>query len=207
MSISEAIAKRAIKQVVHFTTNRGLIGILDSGFLKSREILPEDSRLEFIIKNNSATRKDVEWLSFVNLSITKVNHEFFNYCSKWHHDIFWCVLSFSPEILTHDGVVFTTTNNIYPSVQRGRGESGFESIFADTVYGKYNTRISRSKSQPLNLPTDIQAEVLYPTKVDISFLQKIIVSCDDHADDVSGITYPMGRGAIVVDVNKNVFTE
>lgn len=205
MNVSKLIDERGIERVVHFTTNKGLIGILDSGYLKSRGILPEDKRLEFIVKHNSPTRKDVEQIRYVNLSITNINREFFNYCSKWHDDIFWCVLCFSPEILTHDGVIFTTTNNIYPSVQRGVGLNGLEKLFSETVLGKYGQSIVRQPTHPLNATTDIQAEVLYPEKIDIKYLQKIIVSSEDHADDVSGITYPLDRKWIAIETDEYIF--
>jgi hypothetical protein len=57
----------------------------------------------------------------VNLSISRINARLFNISAKnWHRalDGWWAVLSFDPLILTHDGVVFATTNNAYPGVIR-----------------------------------------------------------------------------------------
>jgi hypothetical protein len=54
---------------------------------------------------------------------------------KWHStmDGWWCLLSFSPEILLHPGVFFATTNNIYTSVQRKMGAQGLNDLFADRI--------------------------------------------------------------------------
>ena len=96
------------------------------------------------------------------------------------------MLSFKPEILGHPGVVFTTTNNIYPACRRAEGLRGFEQLFADFVLGRHNTRHNRV-DKPANWPTDRQAEVLYPGELSCDYLQRIDVQLEESVDVVCGI--------------------
>ena len=107
--------QRGVTQVVHFTTVRGAVGVLGSGFVKSRKRLPKDEHLEFVYRRNAKFRKDTAWLDYVNLSIERINDWMFGASVRWHatEGNPWVVLSFDPQILAHPGVVFTTTNNIY----------------------------------------------------------------------------------------------
>lgn len=206
MSIQDVINNRGIEEVVHFTTHHGLIGILDSKYLKARDHLHEDQRLEFILKPNSKFRSDPAWTKYVNLSISRINKSFFNYCSRWHNDIHWCALSFSPSILQDDGVVFTTTNNIYrTSVIRASGEAGLEGMFAPSILGKNGALVTRSHNPCPSFTTDIEAEVLYPQQVSIDHLQRIIVPSEDALDEICGVTHALNCDHLRVDLDSNFF--
>lgn len=209
MTISSIIRNRGIKEILHFTTNEGLLGILHTRFLKSRERLPEDKRLEYIFKPNAVWRKDPLWLDYINLSISRINAKFFEIASKkWHkaRDIWWCVLSFDPIILTHEGVYFATTNNMYTGVKRGRGASGLEALFADRIIQWDDRVVIRDSHQPLNLTTCPQAEVLYPRKLSTTFLLKIYVQKPEHHDDICGQCSGVGHPVVDVFLKPEVFT-
>ena len=107
---------------------------------------------------------------------------------RWHvaEDNPWVVLSFDPVILGHRGVVFATTNNIYPACRRAEGRDGFERLFADSVRGRYDQRHDRSGKQA-DWPTDRQAEVLYPGQVSCKYLQRVDVQWDETVDKIYGI--------------------
>ncbi len=184
------IEEREIKEILHFTTNKGITGILALQSVLSRKRLPKKEYLEHILKLNCPDRsRDIDWLDYVNLSISSINKRLFDISKdKWHSrmDGWWCVLSFSPEILTHSGVVFCTTNNAYNSVvQRGEGATGLRGLFADRVI-EYESRTFaiRRNSTPSNQPTSSQAEVLYPQKLSLEYLQAIYVK---ESDDASAI--------------------
>lgn len=185
--IVAAATRRGIAEVLHFTTIQGAVGIIASGALKSRRRLPKEKYLEHVYRPNAAIRHDVAWLDYVNLSISRINDSMFGSSERWHvtEDVSWVVLSFVPEILGHPGVVFTTTNNIYPSCRRGEGLPGFNQLFDDPVFGRYNRRHTRA-GIPEHFTTDRQAEVLYPGEVDVGFLQRIDVQLDEALDDVHG---------------------
>src|SRR5882762_5509183 len=124
--VREFIQERGITEVLHFTTNLGLLGILTTRQLKSRALLETDQYLEFIFTPNAAIRRDKPWSDHVSLSISRANPSFFEISQRWHQleHIWWCILSFDPEILTHDGGWFVTTNNSWTGAIRGKGLEG-----------------------------------------------------------------------------------
>ena len=71
--ILEAAKMRGVRNVVHFTTLKGALGVLAAGAVKSRCRLPADKYLEHVYRPNSDIRKDRLWLDYVNLSIERIN--------------------------------------------------------------------------------------------------------------------------------------
>lgn len=196
MSILESIERREISEALHFTKNSGLSGTIHSRATKSRQLLEIDKELKYIFEPNANFRKDRQWLNYVNLSITDINSEFFRVSScSWHAGCgsWWCILSFSPRILTHDGVFFTTTNNIYSGVSRALGETGLEAMFAPQVQRWSGNVAVRPDGLASNLTTCEQAEVLYPEQLSTDYLQRIYVRTEEDADDVNGLLEIYGQ--------------
>ncbi|HEI8934487.1 TPA: DUF4433 domain-containing protein [Citrobacter freundii] len=196
-----SIKSKNINEILHFTTNLGLLGIIRTGAVLPNAELKEEDTLSFIFQQNSQKRKEweIKWLNYVNLSITKLNFEFFEY-SKYVHkdkDIYWAVLSFSPSILMDSGVHFTTTNNIYPSCIRGTGVEGFEKMFSDPVEGKFQKKIYRGQSHLSSWTTCEQAEVLYPGRLNLNRLIKIYVL---NSADKASIMAQLAALDLVLDV-------
>ena len=75
-----AAEKKGINEVLHFTTNYGLLGMLAKNALLPNSELKEENTLAFIFKQNSEQRKEKnrDWLNYCNLSISKINKEFFS---------------------------------------------------------------------------------------------------------------------------------
>lgn len=207
MTVLDLANQRGIREVVHFTTNRGLLGVLYTGLLKSRVRLADDERLEHILKLNSGSRKDTAWLDYVNLSVSRINTWFFSCSGRWHEDddICWFVLAFAPEVLNHEGVFFTTTNNIYTGVQRQVGESGFNALFAPSITRWSGNVVVRPALHPAHLTTCEQAEVLYPEGVSTEWLRRIYVSSEDHADEVYAQIGAVGHRPVEVVVDASKF--
>ena len=183
-----AAGRRGVKDVLHFTTVSGAIGAFAAGAVKNRNQLRDDQYLEHVYRPNAPFRKDKEWLDYVNLSIARINDWMFENSERWHvvEDNPWVMLSFDPVILGHRGVVFATTNNIYPACRRAEGRDGFERLFAESVGGRYNQRHDRIGKQA-DWPTDRQAEVLYPGQVSCKYLQRVDVQWDETVDKIYGI--------------------
>lgn len=182
MSIASLVEKRGIREVLHFTTNKGLIGILKDRVVLARQRLPKEATLEYLL--TCVVRRDLEWLHYVNLSITRINARLFGIASRsWYRDLdlWWCVLSFRPEILSHPGVFFATTNNMYSGVAREEGEAGLEALFAPRVV-QWDRSIVVREGLEDDQPTCYQAEVLYPGAVPTEFLQRLYVVLPEHED-------------------------
>lgn len=208
MAINKIIQERNINEIIHFTTNVGLVGIFSQNGILPNSELKDESTLAFIFQQNSETRKEKNknWLKYCNLSITKPNHEFFSYSKyRWREqDMFWAILSISPDILTHDDVFFTTTNNIYPSCIRGKGVESLELMFSDSIEGKFQKTFTRTPTHQKSWTTCEQAEILYPNKLDIKYIQKIYVENDLEKFSVCAQLYSMNK-KIEVIVKPEIF--
>lgn len=210
MSIEQFITDRKIGSVVHFTTNRGSLGIFASNALKSRHRLNDDEQLAHIFQPNARDRnKDAAWLDYANLSISRINTSFFRYSGNWHKEqgFFWCIFDFSPEIMTHDGVWFATTNNIYTGVRQTQGLKGLQAVFQETTVLWNGKVVTRTPDHPPSLPTCPQAEVLYPGEVSTQYLQRIYARCSSESDEIAAQMYAMGHRQVPVVVNPDLFGE
>jgi hypothetical protein len=189
MNISNIIADRGIRELLHFTTNHGCLGTLYSFALKSRAGLEGDRMVEYLFKPNAQLRKDVNHLNMVNFSIAHINSHFFRISSQnWHQgdDIFWVILSFAPEIACHPGVIFSTTNNMYTGVQRSAGPEGLVALFADPITRWAGNVVRRRPALDRGWPTCEQAEVLYPEEVSTRFLRRIYTRTEAERAEVIG---------------------
>jgi hypothetical protein len=189
-----AARQRDITDIVHFTTVTGAVGVLASGAVKSRRLLPTEQYLDHIYKPNAINRSgDAAWHGYVNLSVSVINDWMFDSSRRWHiqDGVSWVVLSFDPEILGDPGVVFTTTNNIYPACRRAEGLVGFGQMFEEVAAGRYGRPHSRADLAD-SLTTDRQAEVLYPGELRLRRLQRIDVQVEEALDDIEGALGALG---------------
>lgn len=205
MTIDEFIAYRGLTRILHFTRLNGLLGMLATWTVKSRQQLLNDRQLEYIYQPNALYRKDPNWLDYVNLSIEHINPQFFEICSKkWHKGTEWCIISFSTEILNHDGVVFVTTNNMYSDAVRGVGINGLKSLYADRIVSA-GSPITRQLDRQFSLPTSSQAEVLYPRELSLDYANCIYLSTDEHSDSLEGQLATLGTPRLHYEVNASLF--
>ena len=208
MSLLAAIEDRNVTEVLHFTTHLGLIGIIDGRKVKSRTQLGDDDRLEFILKLNAPIVKDEEWMDYVNLSISRINTRYFRSSENWHPEVRWRILSFSPNILTDDGVYFVTTNNAYSVAKRDTGTDGFEAMFAQRVrWGHYGSTKTRTSNMAEYFTTCDQAEVLYPTELSLDSLQRLYVATEEEQDEVYGVFSALNRKTVDVLVEPTRFRD
>ena len=208
MTIPQIIATRGIEEILHFTTNKGLIGILASRSLKSRKRLPKDKYLEHVYSANCKTRRDVAWLDYVNLSITDIDARLFEISSdKWHKDkdVWWCILAFASGILDHPDVHLSTTNNMYSGVKRGTGGQGLEALFKDRIHQYEGRYITRSPEHLPNQPTDPQAEVLYPGEVSTKHLKKVYVVGNMHRDTAKAMLSSVDHEELPIEKDPGKF--
>jgi hypothetical protein len=215
LTVAAEVARRGITEVLHFTSNRGLVGILASGELLSRRRLNRDDYLQVILHKNSAIRpedspffdKSADWLDFVNLSISDINSYFFRTSERWHRakDIWWVIAAFDPVIMTHEGVHFATTNNKYDYCRREKGIAGLRALFGNRIR-RLNTWFADRKGRPDSHPTCEQAEVLYPGAVPTRYLRKIYVRDVQDCDRVRGWLREFSVDNVQVVVDPTKFT-
>lgn len=189
--VVEAARRRGITEVLHFTTNKGAVGVLHDGAIRCRRSLPHEANLEFIYRPNAVDRsRDISWHGYVNLSISRINRSMFDSSRGWHDGdgISWVIFAFDPEILGDPGVVFATTNNAYPTVRRAEGVAGFEQLFRDSIpWGYYGSVHRRRRATPVTYTTDPQAEVLYPWALSLECLAGIYVQDEACLEQIEGL--------------------
>lgn len=196
MTVVNEVQRRGIKEILHFTTNRGIVGTLAKGALLSRYRLPLEASLQHILHVNAADRPEAQgffdksqnWLDYVNLSISEINRRYFLVSQRWHidADIWWGILAFDSEIMTHEGVIFTTTNNSYDLCVRKAGLAGLNELFEPCIGRKTpNWKVHRCQ-RSLELPTCEQAEVLYPGQISTEYLRRIYVPNENCHDIAKG---------------------
>ncbi len=212
MKVEAIVSSRNITEVLHFTTHQGLLGILYSEFVKPRISLPKEVDLEHIYLPNAPYRKDTDWLGYVNLSISRINYHFFGHSCRRQREIglWWCILAFKPVILSHEGVMFTTTNNIYSDVRRGEGGSGLEALFAPEIKSwnpeSCNPEVVRRDAQcPKNHTTCAQAEVLYRGDLSIEYLDRIYIERGEDEDEVHAQLGAIQRSNVSTTVAPEMF--
>lgn len=208
LGVMEIVRERKISEVLHFTTNPGLLGILATGTIKSRDLLETDEYLEFIFTGN-VKRKDPRWTGHVNLSITRVNPTFFSYSRSIHfgEELWWCVLSLDPVILSHPDVWFATTNNIWSGCRRGTGPDGLNALFEPTVERYWSIPPARrtGNHQP-NWTTCDQAEVLYPREMTTDFVQRINFAKAEHLATGQAQIETLGHRSLELVLRPEMFT-
>jgi hypothetical protein len=184
--VLSAIERRSITRVLHFTTNLGLVGVFATHQIKARSLLNKDQYLEHLFKANNPIRKDPLWAGYVSLSISRINTQHLEFSRQNHlqDDLWWCVIELTPEVLAHDGVLFVTANNIWPRSERAGGSAGLEALFSSRVAGRYSSYHDRYVDVPDAWTTCDQAEALYPSQIDSSYLRGVYVRSDHHAADV-----------------------
>lgn len=182
MTTAEAAARRGVREIVHFTTEKGLLGSIRKGALLSRTRVQDDADLAFIFQR-VWPRRDHAWTDHISLSVNVINLDLYRRAQAHLPDLWWTVLAFEPEILDHEGVWFATTNNIYPTCMRERGLAGFESLYAQEVLGRYSSRLTREGLDEAQ-PTDRAAEVLYPEELSLEHLAAVYVPSDEHRQHV-----------------------
>jgi len=201
--IADEARRRGVTEIVHFTHQRALLGISFTKAVLPRNQLRREQILEYILEPNAKTRSDSPWFGHVNLSISDINHRFFQVASKkWHKELWWVVLAFDPEILDHDGAVFATTNNAYDlAVTRRSGLDGFKRLYDEPM--AHGGLWSTHPASTTHLPACPQAELLYEGALSIDHLRRVYVrNADNYREACSFLTFLERDVPVEIDADR-----
>jgi len=197
---------RGVSEVMHYTSERGVMGSVMKGKLLSRKRVEEDADLAYIFEG-IWERRDPEWIDHISLSVSRINLDLFERSRNNSPDFWWAVLSFDPAILDEPDAWFTTTNNVYPVCERGQDEAGFEAMFRDRVpWGYYGSEYWRPGDHPEHWPTDRAAEVLFPGEIDLSHLRTLYVPGQQHKRLVDAWCEIYGRDPLPIAIDPAAFS-
>lgn len=203
MTIAHYAERHGLEEVVHFTTNKGLLGIAFTEAVVPRQQLRREEMLEFILQINAATRLDAPWFNHVSMSLNDINRRFFEVSARhWHPDLWWAILSFDPAILSDDGVTFVNTNNGWRGgVVRRQGLEGLRMIYETDVNhgGAWGSHAATGTA-----PTCPQAEVLYPGRLALNHLRRVYVRDQDNYREACSLLTFLGR-EVPVEIDRERF--
>lgn len=209
--IAAECTDRGITEVLHFTTSHGLLGVLTLRELRSRDLLTSDDYLEQIYRPNANSRYEApSYWRYVNMSIGVVNERFFRISQRWHasdEGLFWAILHFQPVLLAHPGVLFSPGNMGYAGMEPAQGYDGFTALFADGVPAGFGQTMARRRDRAADLPTNPQAEVLYPDRLSTEYLFKVTVADDEDAASVEAVVRAIDHPDVQVVVDPEMFQQ
>ena len=172
-------ARRGITRLCHFTPSRNLAHIVSG----SQEILASRylSDDEGAIFNPTDERRLDGYPDHVCCSIQYPNAWYFSK-ARLDERLFrdWVVVLIDARYLWESGTKFCPRNAAAGQGRLvGEGVTAFEALFADVVEGVHTYR--RGPSHPEYLPTDEQAEVLIPDRIEIGDMMGVVVRDGDQA--------------------------
>jgi hypothetical protein len=182
-SPAEAARRRGVTRLAHFTPLNNLLGIVELGAIVARDRLlalareRNDTFLLDYIAFNDRLRLD-RCTNHVNLSVQHPNARLLSRFRALCVCDVWCVLLVSPACLETPGVLFAVGNAAARRVRQGGiagGVAGFEALFRDGQLSANQFQASRLTRRGLddNLPTDPQAEVLFPGEIPLRLVDGI----------------------------------
>ena len=71
---SDVAGRRGVSEILHFTTEKGVLGAIRKQALLSRQRVEDDPDLSFIF-TGVWPRRDPDWVDHVSLSVTSINAE------------------------------------------------------------------------------------------------------------------------------------
>lgn len=190
--IEDAAARRGITRLCHFTPSRNPAHIANDprGILSSRH-LEEDERS--VLNPTDSERWD-GYPDHVSCAIQYPNAWYFR-TARGKERLFrdWVVLLVRPHYLWHPGTKFCPRN---AAAQHGRlveeGLEAFQALFSNAVEGARRV-YRRGPNHPDFLPTDEQAEVLVPDRIEREDVVGIGVRDDAQAAREESRLRIMGR--------------
>lgn len=178
-AVKKEAERRGITRLCHFTPSRNLAHILagDVGVLATKA-LEED---EHSVLNPTDTRRLDGHEDYICCSIQYPNVWYFSKAmvkEKLFKD--WVVLLIDPKYLWQSGTRFCPRNAAAGGGKYiQQGYEGFASLFAHNVKGAYS--LSRTQMHLSSCPTDDQAEVLVPARIDIADILSVVVQTEKQA--------------------------
>ena len=195
--------RRKITRLCHFTPSRNLAHVAEDprGVLASRHL----AESETAVFNPTDTERLDGFPDHVCCSIEYPNAWYFRRARRQDR-LFkdWVILLINPHYLWRAGTKFCPRN---AAAEHGRlvdeGADAFEGLFAETIVGQ--RRFNRGPRRPAFLPTDEQAEVLIPDRVERRDVLGVAVRDEAQAKRELARLKLLGRRSPTVVIAPNLF--
>lgn len=201
MKVSDIARERGIEEILHYTSDKGVLGTVIKDALLSRERVESDPDIAYIFRGVWEV-KEPDWADYISLSLSQVNIDLFKRARAKHPDRWWAVMSFDVNLLDQVGVHFATTNNSYPVCRRNPGVDGFEALFGPRIpWGRHGSVARRPSDCDPALPTHNAAEVLYPSEIPVHHLRTVYVESPQQSHMIKAWCDAYGKPHLPVEVD------
>lgn len=179
--IKNIIQQRKIQNLIHFTKFENLESILQNGLLSRQYLDMNNIKYEF----NDTSRWD-EKTNATCFSVEFANTYLLNKFKELYKDSKWVIISLDINLLYKCNQKCFCNRNAggapnWVNSDKSRNFGAFASMFNENISSS-----SPSRSEQLYikdyLPTDVQAEVLIESKIDSSFIKKLIFETREDLD-------------------------
>lgn len=168
-AVLQVVKGLRVRRLCHFTRLESLRLMVEDRCIKpSAELAPD--------LVNDASRFDAHH-GYVCLSVTYPNVFLLNQFAGDDVEA-WCVLMLRPDLFAEPGIRFCPINAATANGRYVRdGPQGVQALFEEEI--RFGNRPSkRNPRQPRSVPTDNQAEVLFPGRVPLAFVFEIVAASD-----------------------------
>jgi hypothetical protein len=104
MSIADRARAIGVSEVLHYTSEKGVMGSIIVGAVLSRDEVENTEEVAYIYEGVWDRSRDIEWIGHISMSLTEVNVDLFQRSRRNHPHWWWAIMSFPPEILDDEGV-------------------------------------------------------------------------------------------------------
>lgn len=180
-TVGAALAARGVTRVAHITPARNLPGILRDHAIRSVADMQADARAMF-------TRNDLLRLDGhpdkVSCSLQYPNAFYLRKVTSSPGAVNypdWVCLLLAPDIAAINGSLFCPRNAGAASGSKNPGIDGLVACYADQVVGSRGVVYRRGPTHDPRCPTDVQAEVLVPAPIPLSYAYGIVFPTEQAA--------------------------
>ena len=187
--LKQAIHKRKIKHVVHFTRICNIESILEHGIIPRSQLLEECKAFSFNDGDRHDNRTDASCLTVMH-----PNYKMFYPLRLENPAVDWAVIRLEPRVIWERPSLFCATNAANNSIrflteEQRLGVDAFEAIFAE----REGFPSRKSLKLEDNEPTDVQAEVLILGVVEPEFIIDILFDKKINISDYQKVKEVAGR--------------
>ncbi|UBH15789.1 DarT ssDNA thymidine ADP-ribosyltransferase family protein [Macrococcus armenti] len=178
------VSERGIDRLCHFTKTKNLPFILGNGEYTSNGIVANN----YISDKSYLEKIDVQRLDnhedYICTSVQYPNIYYFNKAfGRNLENIFneWAIIMISPDVI-NDSSKFCPVNAAKKSgMYIKSGAEAFSSMFENLTPEQSKYSYERTLFHPVNLPTDLQAEILIYKYINVEYITDIVFSNEESA--------------------------
>jgi hypothetical protein len=179
--VAAALATRGVTRLAHITPARNLHGILVDQAIRSVNDMGSDTRavyaandLERLDNHPDKVSCSLQYPNAFYLNTVKRRPDAYNFPD-------WVCVLLDPDVAAIRGSLFCPRNAGAYGASKVAGVAGLNACYAEAVSGAYGRTYRRGTNHDPRCPTDVQAEVLVPAPIPLSYAYGIVFPSEQAA--------------------------